>query len=204
MAAVQAKMKFLLVGLSIIAFCCKQTTQPYQQTKQIKDTTGMYPVKFDRTRLTADDKAILADFTTRRNLLDKFIYDNRLKLFTCPGCGFPTLNERGGYDICDVCNWEDDGQDDKNADQILGGPNSNLSLTQNRLDIGRKLQQLSDSLRGKVNDNPNEIIFILTNHEKRMKEFIDKIPENALISDPVWTEYKQERKKVLSDLIKRE
>lgn len=28
--------------------------------------------------------------------------------FTCPCCGFKTLDERGGYDICEVCDWEDD------------------------------------------------------------------------------------------------
>ena len=28
--------------------------------------------------------------------------------FACPCCGFLTLDERGGYDICPVCFWEDD------------------------------------------------------------------------------------------------
>lgn len=28
--------------------------------------------------------------------------------FTCPCCGYRTLNERGAYDICPVCFWEDD------------------------------------------------------------------------------------------------
>jgi hypothetical protein len=26
----------------------------------------------------------------------------------CPCCGYLTLNERGGYEICKVCFWEDD------------------------------------------------------------------------------------------------
>jgi hypothetical protein len=47
----------------------------------------------------------------------------------CPYCGFLTLSERQGYDICPVCYWEDDGQDDPQADEILGGPNGGLSLT---------------------------------------------------------------------------
>jgi len=164
----------------------------------------MYPEKFDRTKLTAADNSILADFTTRRKAFDKYIKDNSLKFFTCPGCGFPTLDERGVYEICDVCNWEDDNQDDESADNILGGPNSNLSLTQNRLNIGKTLKHLSDSLEGKVNDNPNEVISILTNHDNRMKAVSDKIPKTADISDPLWTEYKQESIKVLNDLIKRQ
>ena len=28
--------------------------------------------------------------------------------FACLCCGFLTLDERGGYDICPVCFWEDD------------------------------------------------------------------------------------------------
>ena len=33
----------------------------------------------------------------------------------CPCCGYLTLDERGGYEICPVCYWEDDGQDDHDA-----------------------------------------------------------------------------------------
>ena len=52
--------------------------------------------------------------------------------YACPCCGCLTLGERGGYEICPVCFWEDDGQDEDNADLILGGPNGSLSLTQAR------------------------------------------------------------------------
>jgi len=52
--------------------------------------------------------------------------------YRCPCCGYKTLNERGGYDICAVCDWEDDGQDDEDADTVRGGPNSYLSLTKAR------------------------------------------------------------------------
>jgi hypothetical protein len=50
----------------------------------------------------------------------------------CPCCGFKTLSARGGYEICAVCFWEDDGQDDDDADEVLGGPNGDLSLTKGR------------------------------------------------------------------------
>lgn len=52
--------------------------------------------------------------------------------FRCPCCGCLTFDERGGYDICPVCFWEDDGQDDHDADVVRGGPNGQLSLTQAR------------------------------------------------------------------------
>ena len=50
----------------------------------------------------------------------------------CPCCGFRTLGERGSYEICSVCYWEDDGQDDADADVVRGGPNRGLSLTEGR------------------------------------------------------------------------
>ena len=47
----------------------------------------------------------------------------------CPCCRYPTLSERAAYEICVLCNWEDDGQDDASADEVWGGPNSDYSLT---------------------------------------------------------------------------
>jgi hypothetical protein len=52
--------------------------------------------------------------------------------YLCPCCGYLTLPERGGYDICPVCFWEDDGQDEHDADTVRGGPNSHLSLNRAR------------------------------------------------------------------------
>lgn len=47
----------------------------------------------------------------------------------CPCCFKRTLDERGGFEVCAVCLWEDDGQDDRDADTVRGGPNGGLSLT---------------------------------------------------------------------------
>lgn len=49
----------------------------------------------------------------------------------CPCCGFRTLRGRGGFEICSVCFWEDDGQDTHHADVRRGGPN-HVSLTEGR------------------------------------------------------------------------
>jgi hypothetical protein len=56
----------------------------------------------------------------------------RKKVCRCPCCGYLTLESRGWYQICQVCFWEDDGQDDQDADVVRGGPNYELSLTQAR------------------------------------------------------------------------
>jgi hypothetical protein len=34
------------------------------------------------------------------------------QLFTCPCCGYRTLDGRGDYDVCKVCYWEDDNTND--------------------------------------------------------------------------------------------
>ena len=52
-----------------------------------------------------------------------------LSEFRCPCCHCKTLGERVGFEICEVCFWEDDGQDDNDADIVRGGCNSSLSLT---------------------------------------------------------------------------
>ncbi|MEV4113822.1 CPCC family cysteine-rich protein [Nonomuraea sp. NPDC049695] len=49
--------------------------------------------------------------------------------YTCPCCFHPTLEQRGCYEICEECWWEDDGQDDDDADLVKGGPNGPESLT---------------------------------------------------------------------------
>jgi Cysteine-rich CPCC len=50
--------------------------------------------------------------------------------YRCPCCKFKTLCGRAGYEICPVCYWEDDGQDEHDADLVRGGPNGELSLRQ--------------------------------------------------------------------------
>ena len=53
----------------------------------------------------------------------------------CPCCGYKTLTERGGDEICAICFWEDDGQGDEDADDVRGGSNGNLSLSRPRLNF---------------------------------------------------------------------
>lgn len=52
--------------------------------------------------------------------------------YPCPCCGYLSLSQRGCHEICPVCFWEDDGQDDHDADEVRGGPNRTLSLTEAR------------------------------------------------------------------------
>lgn len=58
---------------------------------------------------------------------------------TCPCCGYPTLSERGAFEMCHLCQWEDDGQDDPHADEVWGGPNSDYSLAEARTNFTHHL-----------------------------------------------------------------
>ncbi|WP_327291095.1 CPCC family cysteine-rich protein [Streptomyces sp. NBC_01198] len=51
--------------------------------------------------------------------------------YACPCCAYITLTRRAYHETCPVCDWEDDGQDDHDADEDRGGPNC-LSLTEAR------------------------------------------------------------------------
>ena len=59
--------------------------------------------------------------------------------FECPCCGYPMLEERGAFEICGLCGWEDDGQDEGDADIVHGGPNSDLSLVAARENFAQYL-----------------------------------------------------------------
>lgn len=88
----------------------------------------------------------IAEFQERRHAFDRLC--NKLwnpngepyEVFNrcaCPACGYPTIGERSRYDMCLLCKWEDDGQDDDSADEVWGGPNGDYSLTDARLNFSR-------------------------------------------------------------------
>jgi hypothetical protein len=60
-----------------------------------------------------------------------------MSLVACPCCAHLTLGERGRFEICPVCFWEDDGQGDQDASVVRGGPNGDLSLAQARANFAK-------------------------------------------------------------------
>ena len=78
--------------------------------------------------------------------------------FTCPCCGRRTLESfPGSYEICPVCFWEDDGQDSHDADEVRGGPNGSLSLTQARQNFREFAASDRKSLQHVRKPRPEEI-----------------------------------------------
>lgn len=79
---------------------------------------------------------------------DSAVFERRRRTFedagrpTCPCCGYPTIAERGAFEICSLCAWEDDGQDDAahrppggdavDPDTVAHGPNHDYSLAEAR------------------------------------------------------------------------
>ncbi len=100
------------------------------------------------------DSELLILLSKRRKFFDELLpklegadFRNDVKGLsnTCPSCGFPTLGARCSWEICLICFWEDDGQDDPDADETWGGPNGNYSLTQHRIEWLRNLEEMKKS-----------------------------------------------------------
>jgi hypothetical protein len=178
-----------------------KTTAEQQDDKIMSDT---YPEKFNKN-LTADDKKILDDFRQRRTTFNEYLNSTKKdrEAFTCPSCGYPTLSERNIYEICHICDWEDDGQDDKDADEIWGGPNGELSLTESRLIIGHELQKLADSLNGTIVNDPDKFFLIFKEHNDQMEIAGNKIKGDTDINDPLWEEWRKTRELIKTDLIEK-
>lgn len=123
---------------------------------------------------------LLLDFNSRRQLFESFIKDSKLieKSFTCPSCGFPTLTERHSWEICSICNWEDDGQDDANANEIFGGPNGGMSLTESRIEFQKEFDQyLLDENRRLIKDGAH-ILKSLKMFEEDFEKIVDSKTNN--------------------------
>lgn len=81
---------------------------------------------------------------------------------TCPCCRYLTLPLRDHpnmptYSICELCDWQDDGQNDMDAEKIYGGPNGKYSLSEARENFKRNLVMFSqDDVSRIMVDSPKE------------------------------------------------
>ena len=146
---------------------------------------------FDHSKLSETDKIILTDFFVRRSFFNNYILENHLGLHTCPGCGYPTLSERGGYEICNICNWEDDNQDNEEADKIWGGPNGKLSLTENRINIGKILDSGKTGTLHLDKFYAESVLKSIEHFEKKQGSVESKMTGNETLQHPIWAEWKQ-------------
>lgn len=101
----------------------------------LADRDGAYRERWFVAYVARQDAAVAA----RRSTWPRLHHPTRGDIFLCPCCGLPTLPERGGYEICVVCFWEDDGQDDPHAEEVWGGPNHHYSLSAARANFASYL-----------------------------------------------------------------
>ena len=159
--------------------------------------------KIDPSSLTKEDEVLLTKFSERRAAFEGYIQLHRHDLCTCPGCGYPTLTERFGYEICPVCDWEDDGQDDEQEYEIWGGPNKDLSLVEQRISIGKRLQVIANDLGGEVNLNPDEVMDVIENYIEKLNSFDDYELLYAAEGDSILKAWNKEEENLKFELIKR-
>ncbi len=116
--------------------------------------------KLDHSFLGKDYELVLREFHAFRKNMENFILNTNLDVQCCPCCGYPTLKERGGYEICVICDWEDEDQDGERADEIWGGANGNISLTEARYNFNSSLYKYETQSGKKRIADPKEVILI--------------------------------------------
>ncbi|HDS1074490.1 TPA: hypothetical protein QDZ65_001500 [Stenotrophomonas maltophilia] len=56
----------------------------------------------------------------------------------CPCCGNLTISENGNYEICSICQWEDDPVQSKSPDYSGGANSSSLNVARVRWSTRRQ------------------------------------------------------------------
>ena len=97
-----------------------------------------------------------------------------VRLYCCPCCDYPTLGEPGGFEICSVCNWEDDDCDaGANGDYTIEEARNNFKqyLTKYRAtdELAPQFQSVDRKLRHDVLMRPDQLEF-----RKRLMALLDK------------------------------
>lgn len=88
-----------------------------------------------------------------KNICLKEVPGMEILRYKCPCCGYLTLEERSSWEICRLCNWEDDGQDDHHADEVWGGPNRDYSLSEARENFKKHYVMYRDKERIRTIDS---------------------------------------------------
>ena len=85
----------------------------------------------------------------------KSTHRKKRPMLPCPCCGFRTLHARGSYEMCSICAWEDDGQNDPAADDVFNGPNGTYSLTEARANFLAHGDMYSRRVTREVSQRPS-------------------------------------------------
>lgn len=67
--------------------------------------------------------------------------------FTCPCCGYKTLQTKGEYDICSICFWEDDPYQRDEIKESGANPISLIEAQRNYADFGACERDMLENIR---------------------------------------------------------
>jgi hypothetical protein len=59
---------------------------------------------------------------------------NTNELIPCPCCHYKTISDKGNYEICPVCFWEDDG---RNSDDLRYSSVNHMTLNEAKIILKR-------------------------------------------------------------------
>jgi Cysteine-rich CPCC len=132
--------------------------------------------RFDKSELTSADREVLKQFKERRKRYDDLLEESNIihHKNTCPVCGFPTISNRGDYEACIICSWEDDGRDDEN-DSSRHLPNY-LSLVQHRVNIAIFMEHFEKKYI--ISNSIDEIIKDLKSFEEKLSKGVAEVDLN--------------------------
>lgn len=141
-----------------------------------------------RTPAWTDDNQVVLD--RRRAVFAGLGIDVRLNKRTqvvrvpCPCCGYPTLERRDAYEICHLCIWEDDGEDDATTHDWGGGPNGAYSLTEARSNFVTFGTMYHPDNNNTVSGNDSEEITALKQELMALYEALPGLTEGEVV--PHW------------------
>ena len=81
---------------------------------------NVYLRKYFKIEMSLVTNSYLQEVLSEQLSITVKIVGKEPSLHRCYCCGYKTLEERGGYDICEVCYWEDTGNHD---DEKYSSPN---------------------------------------------------------------------------------
>lgn len=130
--------------------------------------------KFDKILLNADDLDLLEQFRVRRADFERQIEESNIiyHKYTCPACGFPTLDVRGDYETCIVCEWEDDGSD---KDEFSVSGLNHMSLVEARVNVAGMIRDF---------EKQNSIDYTLDKMVRSIKVFEEKCAKDLAGVNP--------------------
>ena len=71
-----------------------------------------------------------------------------MEKYTCPCCGFKTLDNEHDYDICEICFWEDDLVQFEDVDYEGGANDNSLRQAQyNYIEVGACQRDMLQHIR---------------------------------------------------------